>query len=157
MNRINLIKIVVVLGLVIACVGNLSGTAQAADAIGQIKTLEGEASIVRGGETIAVKVGDKVFAEDIVQTGADSALGITFADNSRTSVGADTALTLDEFVYSGNKEKGSFVMRLVKGTLFYVSGFIAKVSPESVNIVTPDATIGIRGTRLLVKVVDIDA
>jgi hypothetical protein len=41
---------------------------------------------------------------------------------------------------------------MVQGTAVYISGIIAKLSPQSVRFETPNATIGIRGTRFLVKV-----
>ena len=40
----------------------------------------------------------------------------------------------------------------MKGTFSFLSGQIAKLSPDNVKLMTPDATLGIRGTKLLVKV-----
>ena len=89
--------------------------------------------------------------DDVVETGADGAVGITFKDNTTISVGPDTKMALDEFVFAPEQEKYGFKAHMLQGTLYYVSGTIAKLAPESVSMSTPIGTIGIRGTRYLVK------
>jgi hypothetical protein len=56
-------------------------------------------------------------------------------------------LTLDKFVYSGDEDSVS--LKVTKGTFRFISGQVAKKTPEKVNIETPVATIGIRGTEFL--------
>jgi hypothetical protein len=85
-------------------------------------------------------------------TGADGSLGITFKDNTRLSLGNNTRLTMDAYVYAPAEENYSFVARLGRGTMFFTSGVIATVAPDEVAIETPSATIGVRGTRFLVSV-----
>jgi hypothetical protein len=41
---------------------------------------------------------------------------------------------------------------MVKGTFAYISGLIAKLAPDAAQLLIPDATIGIRGTKILVHV-----
>ena len=48
--------------------------------------------------------------------------------------------------------RDQFGSKLTKGTLNYVSGAIAKISPEAVAVKTPTGTIGVRGTQFVVKV-----
>jgi hypothetical protein len=43
-------------------------------------------------------------------------------------------------------------MYLKKGSAVYNSGKIGKLSPESVKLSTPRATVGVRGTRFIIKV-----
>ena len=50
------------------------------------------------------------------------------------------------------KGKFAFLARMVKGTFSYISGLIGKLSPNSVQLEIPDATIAVRGTKLLVEV-----
>ena len=59
---------------------------------------------------------------------------------------------MDEYVFEPQKKKMSMLMRIIKGTASYLSGIIGKQSPDTVKIKTPEATIGIRGTRFLVEV-----
>jgi len=120
--------------------------------IGKIKTGKGEIAVIRSGNKIVVNIGDALYQNDIIQTGADSSVGIIFEDNTILSLGPKSEIVIDEYVFAPEKDMMSMVARMVKGTATYMSGIIGKQSPESVKFQTPDATIGIRGTRFLVKV-----
>jgi hypothetical protein len=122
------------------------------DPIGRIKDVEGTAHITQNGRRSEAKVGEAVYLNDVLETGVDGSMGVTFRDESRLSLGADTSLTVDEFVYSAEEKSGSFLTRMTRGTLLFVSGLIAKSSPEAAKVETPEGTIGIRGTRFLVHV-----
>jgi hypothetical protein len=129
-----------------------AGIAVAAETAGRVKTTEGSATVITGGTRTPAKVGLEVAMGDIIETGADGSVGITFRDASRVSVGPNSRLVIDEFVFSPKTEDYGLATRLQQGTLFYVSGLIAKLAPEKTSIATPDGTIGIRGTRVLVSV-----
>jgi hypothetical protein len=120
--------------------------------IGRIKDVEGSSFITQNGRRAAARVGDAVYLNDVLETGLDGSMGVTFKDESRLSLGADTSITVDEFVYVPENNEASFLTKMTRGTLLFVSGLIAKSSPEAAKVETPEGTIGIRGTRFLVKV-----
>ena len=120
--------------------------------IGIVKLARGDTVVERGGERMAIVAGASLMRQDIVETGADGTLGITFKDNTRVSLGPNSRFAMNEFVYKPAEEEYSFVTRLARGTMFFISGVIAKLAPESVSIETPTASIGVRGTRFLVRV-----
>ena len=127
--------------------------AGAADApIGSVKTMTGAASIVRPDKVIPAKVGEKIFKADILRTGADGSMGVIFKDDTLLSLGPSSELVIDEFLFAPAQGKLSFVTRMLKGTAAYLSGIIAKLSPESVRFETPVASVGIRGTKFVVKI-----
>ena len=126
--------------------------AMAQDAIGLIKSRTGDAMVERADDTLPIGEGDRVFLNDVMVTGANGSLGITFKDNTRLSLGNNTRLTMDAFVYAPAEDNYSFVARIGRGTVFFTSGVIATVAPEEVVIETPSATIGVRGTRFLIRV-----
>jgi hypothetical protein len=68
------------------------------------------------------------------------------------SFGPNTELTVEEYLYAPGEGKLRFGSRLSKGSLEVVSGVIAKLKPEAVEMQTPTGTIGVRGTRFLVKI-----
>lgn len=136
--------------LVLALAG--AGPAAADNRIGSIKEVSGEAFIVADGARRAAIAGGPIFPNDTLETGADGALGVLFVDDSRLSIGADTRLTIDEYVFVPKETRGTFLSRLSRGTLLYVSGLIAKLAPEAVAVETPVGTIGMRGTKLLVEI-----
>ncbi len=121
--------------------------------IGRVKEVSGSAFIVSGGDRRPAELAGPVFQDDTLETEADGALGVIFTDDSRLSIGPDTSLTIDEYVFDPGAEDSAFLTRIARGTLLYVSGLIAKLSPESTAVETPVGTIGIRGTKLLVELV----
>ena len=90
--------------------------------------------------------------KDTLQTGSDGALGVIFKDDTVLSLGPDSLLVIDEFVFAPMEGELSIVTRMLKGTVAYLSGVIAKLSPESARFETPMATLGIRGTRFVAEV-----
>ena len=120
--------------------------------VGYVKTLTGNATITTGSNKVKAAVGTGVFQGSQIQTEAGSSMGVTFKDITIMSFGPDTRLTVDEYVYNPGQGKVKFGSKLAKGTLNYVSGAIAKISPESVAVKTPTGTIGVRGTQFVVKV-----
>lgn len=116
-----------------------------------VKVLEGSAFTIQHGKRQELRVGQQIYRRDVVET-ASGTVGLTFRDGSRISVGPNSRIVFKEFQYSPNEGKLAFLINIVKGTMHYISGVIAKLSPGSVKIETPVATIAVRGTRLLVKV-----
>ena len=123
----------------------------AADDAGQIKVSQGSAQIERAGRRLPANVGQIVQQGDVVITGADGSVGITFRDNSLVSVGPDSVLAIDRFVFDSTTHQGAFDSSLKQGTLAVVSGKLAKQSPEAMKVKTPAAILGVRGTEFLVR------
>ena len=64
-----------------------------------------------------------------------------------------SSLVIDEFVYDPNSRSGSkLVMSVALGTVRYASGNIARLSRQNVDIRTPTARIGVRGTAFSMTV-----
>ncbi|HEX4985994.1 MAG TPA: FecR domain-containing protein [Burkholderiales bacterium] len=123
-----------------------------ADDAGRIKVSKGDVKIERDGKLMAAPVGTVVEVSDVVRTGADGSVGITFHDNSLLSAGPNSELVVEKFVFDSTTHQGEFDTRLRKGTLAVVSGKIVKQSPEAMRIKTPAAIMGVRGTEFVVKV-----
>jgi len=120
--------------------------------VGSVKTLKGTASIIRNRNAVDVKIGSKVFANDALKTGSDGSMAMVFKDDTLLSLGPNSEVVINEFVFSPGEGKLSIITRLLKGTSAYLSGIIGKLSPESVRFETPVANIGIRGTKFAVSV-----
>ncbi|MCJ8499492.1 FecR family protein [Desulfatitalea alkaliphila] len=117
-----------------------------------VKSVEGGATITRGDTTHAVTSGMEVKRADIIRTDRNGHVGLVFSDDTRISIGPGTELTIDSYLFEPLENNLSFVLRLVRGTVSYLSGQIAKLAPEAVQLVLPAATIGVRGTHVLIKV-----
>ncbi len=127
--------------------------AQAAETpVGSVKTVKGTASIVRGTTVLEAKSGTRIYRNDTLRTGSDGTLSMVFRDDTLLSVGPGSELSVNEFLFSPGDGKLSIITRLLKGSAVYMSGIIARLSPQSVRFETPVANIGIRGTLFAVKV-----
>lgn len=93
-----------------------------------------------------------IYTGDTIKTGADGSVGVTFRDNTILSLGPNSVVVIQEFLFAPAQGKLSLVTRLIKGTAAYLFGVIAKLSPQSVRFETPVATVGFRGTKVLVKI-----
>ena len=129
-----------------------TSAALAEQAIGSVKTLKGDVLIERGGATSPAAVGMPVYANDTVKTTDNAAVGLVLRDDTLISMGPASMLALKEYQFEPKESRYSMVLGLLKGTFVYLSGVIGKLAPESIRLETPDSTIAVRGTRLLVKV-----
>jgi hypothetical protein len=128
--------------------------ATAADApeepIGNVAKVTGSASVIRNDKTTPLKVKDDIYLNDVVQTGANSALGITFIDATTFNLKASTKITIDNYVYEEGGKSNAAIFDVAKGTAAFVAASVAKTG--DMKITTPTATLGIRGTTGLVEV-----
>ncbi|EGB15798.1 hypothetical protein DND132_2595 [Pseudodesulfovibrio mercurii] len=129
-----------------------AGAVDRAQVVGTIKTATGEALVERMTEQKPAVVGDPLLEGDTLITGKDATLGVIFRDDTLLSLGPGSRVTIDRFVFDPAHENLDFLTRVNKGTVQFISGRIAKLSPGSMAVETPLSTIGIRGTRFLIKV-----
>lgn len=153
-------------GLMLSASVVLSGPAQGqggfeTSPIGKIVTAKGsvtvehtqavvlQAAVAATGEA---RVGDSVYRGDVVQTAANSAVGIAFTDGTAFNLSSNARMTLNEFVYDPNGKSNSTLISLSKGTFTFVAGQVAKTGDMKID--TPVATMGIRGTTPHVEISD---
>lgn len=123
----------------------------ARETIGVVRTTAGPVSIVRGEQVLPAAPGTHLLAGDTLRTGPGGSLGVIFRDNSTLSLGPESNLVVRKFLFSPAEGKFALLARLSRGTMAYVSGLIGKLAPESARFDTPVASIGIRGTRFVVR------
>ncbi|MGK2871737.1 MAG: FecR family protein [Alphaproteobacteria bacterium] len=138
--------------LIVGASLTLTGPSYAQTAIGQIKNVSGEAQILRDAQVLSAAVGLAIRQEDVVRTGADSALGMTFIDNSTFSIGPNSEIALERFRFDTTTHEGIMEANVKKGTLAVISGKIVEKSPQAMTLRTPSSILGVRGTKFLVEV-----
>ncbi|WP_456765740.1 Ig-like domain-containing protein [Bradyrhizobium sp. USDA 3650] len=133
--------------------------------IGHVATVTGSASIVRNGVTIEANNGDVVYQNDVVQTGSGSTIGLVLIDGSTFNLSANARFMLNDLGYDGqNNANGTLVsltdgsnhslFTLMQGAVSFVAGQVAKTG--DMQVATPSAVIGIRGTAVLLNVDSVD-
>ncbi len=126
--------------------------AETSPTIATVQKVSGTATVVREGRTISAQIGLDIHQNDMLRTGRDGAIGVVFNDDTLLSLGPESMLVIDEFVFAPRQGNFSIAVRMLKGTFAYFSGLISKLAPESAHIETPTSSIGIRGTKFVVKV-----
>lgn len=122
----------------------------AAQVIGHVLKMSGSASAIRNGVSVELHIGDAVQKGDVVQTGSDSSIGMTFVDGSAFGMTSNARMVLNEMIYDPNGSSNSSLISLVQGTITFVAGQTAKNG--NMRVETPVATMGIRGTAVLVEI-----
>jgi len=133
---------------------NKTDPSQAADdQVGQVATLQGIATVTRGNAAAAaLQVNDGIFKGDVLATGTNSSLGVTFDDETTFSLNANARIIVDEYVYQEGATGNAAVFNIARGTVAFVASQVAKSG--DMKITTPTASLGIRGTTGVVDVPD---
>ena len=129
--------------------------------IGKVVTVTGSVTVEHVSAVIVqaalggvgqTKVGDLVYQGDVVQTGADGRVGVTFTDGTAFNLSSNARMVLNEFVYDPNSKSNSTLFSLSKGTFTFIAGKVAKTGDMKID--TPVATMGIRGTTPHIEISD---
>ena len=130
----------------------LAGATMAQDEQAAIfKNVSGNVKVFRGKTETAATPGMLLMQSDVITSGPDSSGGIVFKDGTRLVLGASSTIEISQYLFRPKDAKYAFSLYLKKGTALYSSGKIAKLAPESINLNTPRAAVGVRGTRFIVK------
>jgi hypothetical protein len=97
-----------------------------------------------GAATQRLVVGQKVVYHEHIVTDAGGQAQILFLDESAMTIGPNSDLMIDEFVYDPSTGTGKLAMSATKGVMRFVGGRISKLE-NAVTMQTPSASIGIRG------------
>jgi hypothetical protein len=122
----------------------------AAEPIGNVATLAGSATVTRNNTATPLQLQDDIFQGDVLQTSANSALGVTFTDATTFNLTANATITVDSFVYEGGGQQNGALFDVARGTVAFVAAAVAHTG--DMRISTPSATLGIRGTTGLIEV-----
>jgi hypothetical protein len=130
--------------------------------IGKVVTATGSVTIEHANAVVVqanlpggvgrTKAGDPVYKGDVVQTGADGKVGITFTDGTTFNLSSNARMVLNEFVYDPDGTSNSTLFSLAKGTFTFIAGKVAKTGDMKID--TPVGTMGIRGTTPHVEISD---
>ena len=121
-------------------------------AAGRVKVVSGTAFVVRGSQSFPASPGQLVLEADVLKTGADGRIGVTLNDDTRVSLGPASEVRLNRFSYASADGGLALVLKFMRGVGAYVSGRIAKLSPDAVRLETPSAIVGVRGTTVAIRV-----
>lgn len=138
--------------LVLAALVCFTGPARAAeDHAALFKTVTGVVKVIRHDRTFDATSGARLQISDRVTTASGASAAIVFRDGTLLTLGSGADVLLRDYVFEPKQDKFAFSLYLARGSAIYESGKIGKLSPQSVDVQTPSATVGVRGTRFLVE------
>ncbi len=122
----------------------LPSLASAVCNVGNVEKVDGDAVLIRNGQSFRLGTDMLICNGDRYQTAANSVASLKLRDGSIITVGKDSDFAINDYhIYKGKPNNASF--ELVKGAFRSVTGFITK-RPHRYEVKTALATIGIRGT-----------
>lgn len=117
-----------------------------------VKKVSGEVFAKRAEVMQKLSAGQKVKESDVIITKKESSVGMIFDDGTIISLGQNSVLSINKYLFRPSKKEFSFDVDMSKGLASFESGKIGKLSPESVKFRVPEGTVGIRGTKFYVEV-----
>ena len=94
--------------------------------------------------------GSKIYYGDTIIVNKQSNAQLLFLDQTVITVGEDSKLTVDEFIYDPETNEGKFVSSINSGTVKVITGEISKNNPDNLEVNVTTGTIGARGTEFVV-------
>ena len=125
----------------------LAAPAGAGEQAGVAAAVRGEVTLARASlPAHAVASGAEIHLDDALRSGDASGMQVLLLDETVFTLGANSEIVIDEFVYDPKSGAGRLDAEVVEGVFRFVSGKIAKERPDDVELRLPSGTIGIRGT-----------
>lgn len=126
------------LGFYAGVCGALVGQASA-QVVGKVGAVNAEATA--NGRSLSI--GSAISFGETIKTSDAGALQIIFADRTTLSVGHNSTITIDEFVFDPSRTNSRMSVKLITGTLRVIGG--DSTHNGAAKVTTPVATVGIRG------------
>jgi hypothetical protein len=129
------------------------GDVQAAPRAGVAAAVRGQVMLERPGSVgLTVETGAPIFIGDEIKTSGNSGLQILLLDETVFTLGPNSSMKIDEFVFDPSATESKLDAELVRGAFRFISGRIAKQDPDKMKVKLPSGTIGIRGTVVDVQI-----
>ena len=104
--------------------------------------------VVELGQSVQLQAGDTIFFNDSIQTNEESFAEFEFSDGSFLTMGPESNLILDEFVYDAKTSSAEGTITIISGFL----NFIGSKKSKSLKFAYKDSILGVRGTELSIFV-----
>ncbi|HET9764163.1 MAG TPA: FecR domain-containing protein, partial [Casimicrobiaceae bacterium] len=131
----------------------LAAAAAATAEVGKVVFAVGDVVAARGATRISLSAGSPLEVGDTVVTAAQSHAQLRFSDDALVALKPDSEFRIERYNFNGRDDGSEIaVFRLVKGGFRTLTGQIGKLSGDRYQLLTTQATIGIRGTHYQVQI-----
>ena len=131
-----------------------AGAAEPRPEVGTVDRVQGSAEAVHADDTRSLAESDPIYPNDLLATQTGAKLRVRFVDNSKLTLGENTRVLVDRYLYDPDAGKGTAVLRTLEGVFLFAGGLLERAPYADVKIVSPVATLGIRGTTVWGGLID---
>jgi hypothetical protein len=126
----------------------------AASRAGIVKIVSGDVRVRDAQGERALKSGDAVFENARLMSAKDSSASMILRDGTTLVLGNNSQFEVQKFAFDATTQQGNIFVNLLQGSMRMLTGLIAKVNPESIQVKTKTLSVGIRGTDFIVETED---
>ena len=99
-----------------------------------------------------LNVGDSIYFGDTISANDGAKSQLLFIDQTVMTIGSETKLTIDEFIYDPIENSGKLLTTINAGSVKILTGKISEKNPANLEVKTPAGNIGTRGTEFKASV-----
>ena len=121
----------------------------------RVYVAKGKVYVTQGKHISHRVINDEVIVSDtVISTDDNSAALLKFEDGQIVTMQANSTFRVREYRYDAKKaENSSIIFSMLKGGMRFVTGLIGQQRKQAFRLLTPNATLGIRGTEFMVTMV----
>ena len=119
--------------------------------VAKVVALKGTASIIRQGAIIELTRESLLLKHDQITTKDNTKVQLLFQDETIISIGKNSSFQISDYLFDEKSKKYEAKFDMFKGTFKTITGKIGKLSPKNFNLKTKTASIGIRGTQVVMN------
>ena len=129
-----------------------TATASVQTAAGRIYVVNGDVFVAQGKDPAHRVIGNEAIVPDtLINTGDKSSALLRFEDGQVVTIQANSTFQVRDYRYDARKiENSNIVFSMLKGGMRFITGLIGQKRKQAFRLLTPNATIGIRGTEFMV-------
>ena len=121
---------------------------------GIVKIIGGDVRVRDAQGERPLKSGDAVFANDRLISGKEGSASLVLRDGTTLVLANNSQLELQKFAFDATTQDGNMSVNLLQGSLRMLTGLIAKVNPDAIQVKTKTLSVGVRGTDFIVETED---
>ncbi len=130
-------------------IATINPSSDLGSAVGVACAVRGDVTATLPGQpSRTLKSGTPVFMGEKIETGDKGHLQILLRDETSFTLGAQSSMVVDKFVFNTDTRQGEVRASIAKGVFRFITGQVAKKNPSKMTVKLPVGTIGIRGTMV---------
>jgi hypothetical protein len=129
-------------------------TTAASAAAGIAKIVTGDIRVSDTQGEHALKSGDAVFENTRLIAGKQSSASVVLRDGTTLVLSENSQFNIQKFTFDATTQDGGMLINLLQGSMRMLTGLIAKINPDAIQVKTKTLSVGIRGTDFIVDTED---